>query len=112
MLSWLKERNSSIGTFAALKLQNYVDMISDSSIIGTTHQTLMKLASSSSMNGINLYEYVLSFQDETSITYVPRAELGVGVPHGNDLYFLFYVSGAENWSQQILKHHGNVGKIC
>ena len=52
------------------------------------------------MNGINLYEYVLSFQDETSLTYIPRAyELGVGVPHGNDLYFLFYVSGAENWSQ-------------
>ena len=25
--------------------------------------------------------------------------LDVGVPHGNDLYFLFYVSGAENWSQ-------------
>ena len=57
------------GTFAASKLQNDVDMISDSSIIRTTHQTLMKLASSSSMNGIKLYEYVLSFQDETSITY-------------------------------------------
>ena len=91
------------GTFAASKIQNYVDMISDSSIIRTTHRTLEKLATSSSMEGIKLYEYVLSFQDETSLTYTPRAfELGVGVPHGNDVYFLFYVSGAENWSQANL----------
>ena len=91
------------GTFAASKIQNYVDMISDSSIVRVTHQTLMKLASSSSMNGIPLYEYVLSFQDETSQTYLPRAfELGVGVPHSNDVFFLFYIYGAEYWSQANL----------
>jgi len=87
------------GTFAASKLQNYVDMISDSSIIRATHKTMMVLANSNSMEGQKVYEYVLSFHDETSQTYTPRAyELGVGVPHGNDVYYLFYVPGAESWS--------------
>ena len=47
------------GTFEASKLQNYVDMVSDSSIIRTTHQTLIRLASSSSMKDIKLYECIL-----------------------------------------------------
>ena len=91
------------GTFAASKLQNYVDMISDSSIIRATHKTLMVLANSNSMEGQKVYEYVLSFQDETSQTYDPRAyELGVGVPHVNDVFYLFYVPGAESWSPRNL----------
>jgi len=91
-------------TFSASKIQDWVNLISDSSIIRTTHQTLQWLAQNQvKMEKKKLYQYVLSFHDETSSTYFPRAfELGVGVPHGNDVYYLFYVPGAEYWSQTNL----------
>ena len=110
MISWFYFN----GTFAASKLQNYVDMISDSSIIRTTHQTLMKLASSGSMNGIKLYEYVLSFQDETSITY----SIWAGCRCSSRQWFVFpflclwcrKLVTSKYWN--IKKNLRHVGKLC
>jgi len=85
------------GTFSAEKLPNWVDMLSDSIIVYPTHATLARLRS----HGVPLYEYMLSFWDETSTTFFKRAhDLGLGVPHIDDLPFLFGLeSEPEQWSE-------------
>jgi len=88
--------NNSLGQD---NLQDMFDLLNDAHFFRGIHKTVLLLSRS-----VPVYQYLLTFRDETSFTATPGNYSHIGVGHADDIYYIFHKDNRDysTWSQAVM----------